>query len=605
MKRFKDSFIVTFVTGALLLAGCVLLINMIADNFHGGRFDLTGDRLYTMSPSVKHILTELEAPIEVTYYVSSSEKMPTQWKNLERDVIDKLQELQLASRGKMSFSVFDPTKAEAEEAVQEQEESEEAKGLFEKKSNKARRQRIAERLYEKGVIPIGVRSASQDEIAVKRVYSSIVLSYLDRKEEVIAEVRPETFGSLEYDIITRVYKLISTKKPRVAFFPGKPDMPPQSYQYFQQQQPRDNYSVAVKLLKQAGYSVERTNITKNEPIPQDIKTLVIMLDTPLDQRQLFEIDKFIHGGGHVILAGQQYNYRIMPSRAHPGEFDLAGMPLRLNMNDLANNLGFEVGMNMFMDKSSAFIQVPVYQTRNVGGMQFRQQRMEPVTKPVIIKVLPQNINRKLSVSNNISELFYMYGSRLIVHEDTMEKDSLEYHVLFSSSKQSWTGMNQGWGPVNTTPPPSERFLGNQPLGLYVSGTFRSKFRDTPAPPWKEDETGSVAADDTAAFSGEPAPSQVIALGCSNMFKDDVIQYVENHQRLLLNCVDALSLGDELIHIRSKHVTARRIKEISSAGKAVSKGVIVFLTPLLFAAGGIYISIRRKTRARELMTSREV
>ena len=97
MKDLKKYFITTFVIGAVLLAGIVVVVNMIFNPINIGRFDLTANQVYKLSPSVSKILTKLEAPIEITYYVSSSEKMPTQWKNLERDVIDKLEDLRVAS----------------------------------------------------------------------------------------------------------------------------------------------------------------------------------------------------------------------------------------------------------------------------------------------------------------------------------------------------------------------------------------------------------------------------------------------------------------------------------------------------------------------------
>ena len=100
MKDLKKQFIKTFIIGVVLLTGIALLINMIFDNLNLGRFDLTAEQVYELSPSVKKILSRLDAPIELTYYVSSSEKMPTKWKNLERDVIDKLEELKLVSNGK-------------------------------------------------------------------------------------------------------------------------------------------------------------------------------------------------------------------------------------------------------------------------------------------------------------------------------------------------------------------------------------------------------------------------------------------------------------------------------------------------------------------------
>ena len=210
MKDLKKNFLTTFIVGAVLLASIAIVINMIFDNANFGRFDLTADQVYNISPSVGKILNDLEAPIDITYYVSSSEKMPTQWKNLERDVIDKLKELKMASNGKLDYTVFDPSAEEEKEAYEEEKASEAGQDFVTGQSEKRpTRKKIAERLYEKGVIPFGVQSTARDEFAIKRVYSSLVLSYLDRKEDVIAEVRPETFGNLEYEIMSRIYKLIS------------------------------------------------------------------------------------------------------------------------------------------------------------------------------------------------------------------------------------------------------------------------------------------------------------------------------------------------------------------------------------------------------------
>lgn len=599
MKDLKKQFIQTFVIGAVLLAGIVILINMIFDNINIGRFDLTANQIYNISPSVEKILEKLEAPIEVTYYVSSSEKMPTQWKHLERDVIDKLKELKLASKGKLDYTVFDPSAEEEKEALEAQKQEEEEEDVLgQNQKPKITRKKIAERLYERGVIPFGVQSTERDEFAVKRVYSSIVLSYLDRKEDVIAEVRPETFGNLEYEIMTRIYKLISNQRPKVGFYPGTPQTP-QVPQYYQQGPPPDMYDFAVQLLKESGYDVTRTNITKDDPIPEDIQTMVVMVDQMLNERQLYEIDKLVHKGVHIILAGQQYNYRIAPSRNNPGEFDLAGMPTRLNINTLTKNYGFELDQKMFMDKSSAYIQVPVYQTRKMGMFQIREQRYEPVTKPVIIKINAENINSDLSISNKISELFYMYGGRLLVHEEIMDENNLNYRTLFTSSNFSWTREGYGYGAINVTPPAAEDVLKHQPLGILVEGVFKPKYVDQNIPKWPKtpgsDDDADVEEepDKPSEIVGDPKENKIIAMGCSNMFKNDVLRSVNSHKFLLLNSVDALTLGDELINIRSKNIVARKIKATSSMGKAMAKAFVVWFPPLVFVALGIFITIKRK------------
>lgn len=602
MKNFKKQFITTFVIGAVLLAGVTILVNMIFNNLSLGRFDLTADQVYKISPAVGKIFQKLEAPIEITYYVSSSEKMPTKWKNLERDVIDKLKELKLAANGKLSYTVFDPSVEEEKEAYEEEKTSEEKENkdiLQVENKPKVSRKKIAEQLYEKGVIPFGVQSAERDEFAVKRVYSSLVLSYLDRKEDVIQEVRPETFGNLEYEIMSRIFKLISNKKPVVGFFPAEPEMPPQQYRQFYQQQPQDMYDTAVKFLRENGYDVKRTNITKEDPVPESIETMVVMVDQPLQERQLFELDKLIHDGVRVVLAAQQFNYRIAPSRQTPGEFELSGMPSRLNINSLLKDYGFEVDEKMFMDKSTTYIQIPVYQTRNMGMFQVREQRYEPVTKPVIIKVNSENINNDLSISNKIIELFYMYGSRLLVHEDILKQNNIAYRTLFTSSDFSWTREGAGWGPVDETPPSKEDVLENQPLGILVEGKFKSRYLDQEVPNWRPepgaDQNDSSAPDVVNKIEGESKEDKMIVIGCSNMFKNDVLGAVGSHQALLLNCVDALTLGDELINIRSKNISARRIKATSSVGKTMAKTFVVWLPPLIFIFLGVMINIRRKVK----------
>ncbi|MDZ7270134.1 MAG: GldG family protein [candidate division KSB1 bacterium] len=591
MKNLRKLFIRTFLIGSALLVGIALLVIMVFDNLNLGRFDLTAEQVYKLSPSVEKILSRLEAPIEITYYVSSSEKMPTKWKNLERDVIDKLEELKLASKGRVTYKVFDPSAEEEREAFEERRAKEkEEKG---EAAKPVQRKRIAERLAEKGVVPFGVQSAERDEFAVKRIYSSLVLSYLDRKEDVIEEVRPEMFGSLEYEIVSRIFKLIATKRPKVGFFPSQPEYPEQYRQF--QQAPPDPYNMAVELLRNAGYDVVRTNITKDDTIPGGIQTMVLMVDEPLTERQLYEIDRLVHKGVRLVLAGQMYNYQIYPSRGGaPGSFDVQAMPTRININGLVKNYGFEIDSKIFMDRSAAFVQVPTYRTRRMGIFQIQEQRYEPVSKPVIIKVNQENINDRVSVANKITELFYMYGTKLNLFDEILKKDNLKATVLFTSSNHSWTTESLGYRPVDTSEPASGDFLRRQPLGVLIEGTFSSRYAEQPPPKWPSEGSG---VDSSAAplITGPGTPNKIIAYGCSNMFKDDVLRAVDSHKALLLNSVDALTLGDELIHIRAKNIEARRIKETSAFGKSLAKFFVVWFPALGFVALGVFLTMRRKMK----------
>ncbi|MFO7891677.1 MAG: GldG family protein [bacterium] len=599
-KDRNKQFVITFITGAVLLGAIVILINMIFNNINIGRFDLTANNIYTISPSVKKIFSDLEAPIEATYYVSSSEKMPTEWKNLEQDVRDLLKELELSSNSMFSYKIFDPSKEEEKAALQGKKENEEDNSLLtpDESEEKITHERIAARLYEKGVMPFGVRSTNRDEFAIKRVYSSIVLSYLDRKEEVIAEVRPSTFGNLEYDIMSRIYKLITNKRPKIGFYPSQPEIPPEYRRYYQGQTPPDQYTDAVELLKQNGYSVIRTNIKEDDPIPEDIKTMILCLDQPLNERQLFEIDKLIHNGVHIIMAGQMFNYQISKSQK-PGEFDLRGMPTRLNINELIKDYGFEIDDQMFMDKNTMYIQIPVYETKKMGVFQVQQQRYEPVTKPVLIKIDPNNINQSLSISNGVSSIAYMYGNRLMINKKIVEDNNLTYEILFTSSNRSWTQRPYGYN-VNTSPPEPDQILKHEPLGIYVNGEFPVKYKDKKAPAWESNQNPGEnkfeeGIADTTRITGEPEENKMILFGCSNLFKNNILASVASHKSLLLNSVDAFTLGEELINIRSKNFQARKISEVSAAGKAASKLFVVGFPIVIFILAGFYINIKRKNK----------
>ncbi|MBN1349474.1 GldG family protein [candidate division KSB1 bacterium] len=613
MKDLKTTFLITFITGAVLLAGIIILVNMIFDNLNFGRFDLTAEQLYKISPAVEKIFDKLEAPIQLTYYVSSSEKMPTKWKNLERDVIDKLNELKMASNGKLDYAVFDPTVEEEKEAVEfekMEEEAEESQDVLkareaEQKKQSARK-KIAEKLYEKGVIPFGVQSTAQDEFAIKRVYSSIVLSYLDRKEDVIAEIRPETFGSLEYEIMSRIYKLISNERPKIAFYPSDPEMPPYMRQqpYYPQQKPPDYYEYPVKFLRESGYDVTRTNIKKDDPIPEGIKTLVLMIDQPLNDRQMYEIEKALHKGVNVIFAAQSFNFNIRAAR--PNEFQVYPGPTNLNTNTMTRNWGFELEQKIFLDNSCIPFPVQVYQTRKVGFLQLQEQRIEYVQTPVAIKVSSENISRETSISNMIDDLLYIFGSNLDLVEEKLESENIANHaVLFTSSDQSWTRESYSYQPVNTTEPDRELMLKHQPLGIFVEGTFESSYKDKEPPQWPKDPGQNPDADQDAADVpeekeelGTSKPAKIIAYGCSYLFKSMLMEQMSSHKALLLNSVDALTLGDELINIRSKNIVARRLKTTSMTEKFWTKVFVIWFTPLVFVAIGIYLAATRTTKVRE-------
>jgi len=175
-----------FAFGCILLIGIGIFLNGIFRDMHLGRMDLTEDKIFTVSPATKRVFERLKVPIRVTYYVSSKDKLPTPMKDMPRDVGDILEELKRLSP-KFSYKIVNP-----EDIPDEIED-----------------------IHKKGILPFSAQTIEHDALNIKRIYSAISVGYLDKKEEIIPQVVPDSLGSLEYDLVSRIYRLTLTSKPKI------------------------------------------------------------------------------------------------------------------------------------------------------------------------------------------------------------------------------------------------------------------------------------------------------------------------------------------------------------------------------------------------------
>jgi ABC-type uncharacterized transport system involved in gliding motility auxiliary subunit len=166
-------------------------------------------------------------------------------------VTDKLSELSIASKGKLQFQVVNP--GETDEMQQA--------------------------LQAKGIRPFQVQSVERDAVAVKLVYSSIAIGYKDQGEEVIPQVIPDNLGSLEYELLSRILKMVRDKQPVVALYAAKEPIDPQlASMYMQAGQPMppptDHFSQIPEYLRGEGYDVRPVELTESSPVPPETKTLL-------------------------------------------------------------------------------------------------------------------------------------------------------------------------------------------------------------------------------------------------------------------------------------------------------------------------------------------
>lgn len=574
MARKRTNFRVTFGIAAALLLAITVFLTLVLGNLSGARLDLTDDQLYTMSPTSAKILGGLKVPVQVKLYITPLAKMPTELKTLERDIANKLRDYQRASDGMLQFEVFDP---------QNNEE-------------------LQNQLAQKGLRPFQVQSVERDEIGVKLIWSAMTIAYKDKPEEVIPQVLPQSLTTLEYELVSRVYRLTTDKQARVAVFAPRQQIDQQTMMMYlqagmQPPEPRDVYQGVKQLLGEEHYQVQDVQLGQDSRIQDDASVLLVLNPADLNPRQAFEINRALSNGMNVILALQAHDYNYAPGAR--GGFTISANARRSGLDEMLKAFGLGVVQDHFFDNSLQVLSVP--RTQTVGGLRF--QTNEPVRAPMQILVPQPQMDAKTSLTNRIGSLLYLWGTPVTLNTADLARLKLQATPLFTSSDKSWTEkFTEGVVPGSYLNATNRQFEGRQPLAVLVSGTFPDAFAGRPVPPWPADAGAAGAAgatsDIVAPLTGKPA--QLILVGDAKMFDDTVVQAADN-STFLLNAVDALAHGADLISIRSKAQTQRAIRPAGDSEKVGWRLFVVGLVPVALAVFGIS---RAATRRRDASRYRE-
>ncbi|MBN2171259.1 MAG: GldG family protein [Candidatus Krumholzibacteriota bacterium] len=564
MKRL--SFRITFAAAVVLLIGIAVFLNGILGDLRGARVDLTEDKLFTLTASAANILDRLQVPVQIKYYVTREDKMPTGLKTLERDVTDKLRDYADASGGHLQFSVHDPTDDEALQQV----------------------------LQGKGVRPFQVQSMERDEIALKLIWSAITIAYKDKGEEILPQVLPQSLETLEYEVVSRVYRLTQEARPLVAVFATRPTLDPQMAAMYMQMgmevpELPDPWMTAEEFLRQEHYDVRRIDLTADDPVPPEAEALLVLGPVNLSERQAWEIGRAVSRGVNALIAVQNQEYRYDPSPQ--GGFRITAQQRASGLERLLGHWGLAVGNQQLFDAENEVLSIP--RTQNFMGM--RVQTAEPVRAPMQIAVRGEQLNRDVSITNRIDQLFYLWGTDLATDAARLVGGNVGSRVLFTTSKRAW---HKPYGSEPLTiadiDPRNREFEANLPLAYLLDGQF--------APPdWERPAWGDAAADSAdaegAADAPAPAPAQLVLVGCAKMFEEPFVKAGQNGL-FLLNAVDALALGGDLIGIRSKIITQRSIRPVEAGQKLLLRLFTVALVPVLLIVLGVTRSALRRRESNE-------
>ncbi|HWE22225.1 MAG TPA: Gldg family protein [Hyphomicrobiaceae bacterium] len=440
----------TLAWGGVVLAAITLLsVNLIASSaLREAKFDLTKERLFTISEGTRKALRAIDEPIDVRVYFSKKlgELAPNYGKSFER-VRSMLGQYSDISRGKLRVTYFDP------EPFSDAEERAVAAGLK------------GVRLNQEGEMGyFGIAGANSTDTEANLPFLPI-----DR----------ERF--LEYDVTKLIVTLASQRKSAIGLLsgipleggPGNPMLgrPP---------------TQGILMLEHIREFFEVRSIAKDvKEIPSDIGVLMVVQPEGLSPETAYAIDQFALSGGKVLAFVDPV--AEMSRQGNPMMMMMQGPPDLSEFDKLLKTWGVAFdGTKVAGD---------IERARRV---QFGGGPAAKVTSYVLWLGLKRDaLDERDVLAGDIKELNFASAGVLAKTADATTQFTPVVHTTAS-------GMQIQAESVSMVPDPTALLRGYKPGGTpltiaaRVSGEAKSAFPNgAPPPAPAKDKAGETGADKSA------------------------------------------------------------------------------------------------------------
>lgn len=493
--------------------------------FSSARFDLTENKLYTLSDGTKNVLKNLVEPITLRFYISK--KLATGLpgiKGYATRVEEMLEEYQQVAGGNLVLHVQDP------EPFSEEEDR---------------------------AVGFGLQGIPLDGGSTHFYFGLAGTSSTDDME-VIPFFQPEREEFLEYDLTKLVNALAHPKKKVVGLMSTLPI---------------DGAGGGNPLMQQMGggapwlilNQIEQIfEVKKIEPtaavIPDEISVLMVVHPKGLTDVTLYAIDQFVLGGGHALVFVDPLA-EADRSGGNPMNPFGGGGPRDSNLPKLFEAWGLE------LLPGKVLADLPLAKKIQVQP----QGRLQVVDYPVWIDFRQEHFNQEDIVTAQLPTVTVASSGILKKKQD----GSTEVQPLIQSDKAA---MQMEASRLSFLPDPSELLVGYKPDGetltvaARVTGKVKTAFPDgkPEAEPKEEGDsppTGPTGEENKSSPKEHLAESKdsinVIVVADTDMLQDRFWVQVQNFfgQRIgiptsgngtfVTNALDNLTGSNDLISVRSR------------------------------------------------------
>ncbi|MFN0080822.1 MAG: GldG family protein [Prosthecobacter sp.] len=413
---------------AILVIAIVVVLNFLVGGLGFGNFriDLTEDKIYTLSPGTKTILSRLNAdePVTIRYYYTTDDRvMPNVLKPQVRAVEDLLLELVKASGDKIILETIHPNPNTEEE-------------------DKAR----ADEIQDMG--PVNQEG--------DKIYLGLAIECLGQKEVIpfLNPPAPNEGSAVEYDIARAISKVSKPVKNVIGVMSSIPVMGSPMYP-FQKQQGQGPWVIIQQL--RADYEVVEVPLGTDK-IDTNIKVLLVLHAADISESAEYAIDQFLLGGGKVIafvdpnsVVAQAFSGQQNPMTGQPGGV--------INTTSDLKNLFKAWGVGYKGDQIVADM--------NYRGM------LQGRNNPTALQLPAAAINRDDRITSGLNSLTLVTAGAFSIDK----REGIDATTLASSSEESEL-VDQSEAEKARSPQGMTGFHSSgrrQILGLRLTGKFKTAF----------------------------------------------------------------------------------------------------------------------------------
>jgi ABC-2 type transport system permease protein len=524
-------------TGSLILIVSVVLILAVVNVYsyrHFQRLDLTSSKEYTLSQSSKDVVSRLKDVVTIRAYFSK--KLPPYLAGIERDVRDTLSEYRAYSKGNLQVEFIDPSD----------------------------NPQLQQELRFKGIMQVPLSILQKDRAEAINVYLAMMIQYENRTQTipVILDV-----GNLEYDLTGAILKVTETEKS-VGLLTNNEDVDlDRDYQRFRRE-----------LEKQ--YVVRVVPVEPGRGIPRNVHTLMIISPKDFTDRELYEIDQFLMNGGKIVF---------LIDAVEMSKETLSATARLPNIAQLIEHYGVKIDPDLVVDLSPSAAALATFNTGYISMT---------VPYPFWVKAIKRDLSKESPIVSGLeSVVFPWVSSQEIVQDNTK---GLTVAELVHTTPYAKTVIE----PFNLNPQQNFRAgakkedLKSYLLASAISGKFTSfyKGKEIPKEEKPEDEKNPRPPTPEKEMVSESPETQILVVANSRLIQDRSVWQFPGNLVFMMNGVDWLTLGNELISIRTRRVIERPIIELSDAKKATVRFLNIFAVSVLVVLLGIVrIFLKRRKR----------